>query len=1808
MIVKFNAWHFLCSSRACTRIVCGAWIVAPLLVCAAANAAVTSIAAGNDHTCAVVDGGVQCWGDNYVGQLGNNSTVKSHYPVWTIPAGSGAIAIAAGSAYTCAVVSGGVQCWGSNIYGQGGNNSMANNSLVPVQAIPAGSGATAVSAGTTHSCAAVAGGVQCWGENSEGQLGNGVVSATPSRVPVQAIAAGSGATAVASDVHSSCAVVNGGVRCWGANGSGQIGNNTLVPSATPVQTIPASSGATAIGVGGFHSCAVVAGGVRCWGVGFAGELGNGSQSGSLTPVQTIAAGSGATSVATAAHTTCAAINGAVKCWGYNANGQLGNNSQADSLIPVQTSLLTNGATLVSAGGTHSCAIMSNNVHCWGGNSVGQLGDGSDVAHLVPVSVVPANGRGTVTGGASHSCALSRGGVKCAGWNLHGELGNNSMTNSSIPVATQNIPSGATQLAAGDIHTCAVVGGGVKCWGRNFLGALGDNSSNDRLTPVQTIPAASNVGAIAAGSSRTCASVNGGMQCWGGAYLGDGSSTGSLVPVNAIAAGSGVAAIAIGTNHNCALTRYGEVKCWGGCFYGALGFACGGAVLTPTTALPPGAYATDVAAGDGHTCAVVGGGVQCWGRNDFGELGDGTGVTKATPTQIIAANSGVTSIAAGYYHTCALQYGGVKCWGSNNEGQVGNGASADALSPVQIIPAGSGATAVGAGPYHSYAVVNDEVLSWGRNSTGEAGINRVTSVEPLPVRMLDVGGNGYLHVDAGGSVPAPFAFATRIGVGRNVSIDSNPITVAGIASAVPISVAGGQVSINNGAFTSTPGLVGSGSTVIARVTSASTYDSLMTANVTIGGRASSFQVRTRSDPAATSVSPALALGENFSLLLLGSGVVLATGNNSAGQLGNGSTLSAGRFGAVAGLSGIRRISAGAKHALALDAFGNVWTWGYNSVGQLGTGSMEAPGEGSGVPLVINSGYPLQANINGVDAIAAGRHHSLARRTDGTVWSWGFNGSGQLGGDCGAFRRAFPAQIAGLSNISAIATGAHHSFAIAANGSLWAWGANDKGQLGDGTTVSKCTPVQLVGVANVIDVAAGDAHTLALTRSGALYAWGANARGQLGDGTTVDKSAPVLIGTGFTGIAAGALHGFALKSGGLAFAWGANDFGQLGEGTLIDRTAPTALDGQSGYVSMAGGARHSGAITRFGEALLWGDNSDGQLGNRTGILLPGTDPIRGVITTQSYAGPAGTSLQRPSQTGANRLILRDMDYFEGDFGAHPLNEVTTRTYVFANEDTPVVGADITGLNISLSGAGFSLSGNTCPGVLSAGSNCTFDISFQPPAPGETTGAISIASNTAGTSEPYTVLGTGIAPATAVMTLSDKFLLYASRRINTTSEAAGLTITNTGNAALTSLMLSSNLADFVATHNCPASLAVNAQCTVNVTFSPAGEGAREAVLALSSNGGSAAVSLSGTGAQSVADIDPAPFAFTSQSAVPVASTRTSNTVALSGIDAPAPIAVAGGTYSIDGGAFVAHAGTVTNGQAVQVSHISASTAGGMVETTLTVGNQSAKFTSVVAAVPGAPTITSVVAGNQSVTVQFSVPNNGGSAITGYTATGLPGGVMGSCSAPCTSITVTGLTNGTSYTFTVNATNAIGTGTSSAASMPVTPTLVTLTLSGVVSRQMHGALGPFDIPILPGPPFSIEPRMPPTGHRIVFQFNAPINATGMLNVVDKDGMPVGVGYAYPSGNNVIVSLIGVADNNRVTITLSSVNGTGLNATATLGFLVSDVNASGRVSASDIASVKARGGVPVNVNNFRADVNASGTIDAADLLMAKARAGLAPP
>jgi alpha-tubulin suppressor-like RCC1 family protein len=291
-----------------------------------------------------------------------------------------------------------------------------------------------------------------------------------------------------------------------------------------------------------------------------------------------------------------------------------------------------------------------------------------------------------------------------------------------------------------------------------------------------------------------------------------------------------------------------------------------------------------------------------------------------------------------------------------------------------------------------------------------------------------------------------------------------------------------------------------------------------------------------------------------------------------------------------------IAGGAQFTLA-SVEGRALAWGGNASGELGDGSRvqhPTPAEVVGLPAPVV-------------AIASGSNHSLVVTTQGTVYSWGHNSSGQLG-DGTRNDRSRPAQVNGLHDVRAVAAGDGFSMALEADGSVLAWGNNQSGELGDGKAPNDHdTPAPVWGLdagSGVVAIDAGSSFAIARKSDGSVWEWGNGTSGQLGDGTNDKLSAPTQVkglgpGAAVVAIAGGGTHALALKSDGTVLAWGGNQSGELGDGAAhIDRSTPAAVAGLgpgSGVVSIAAGESFSLAARGDGSIAAWGNNQSGQLGD-------------------------------------------------------------------------------------------------------------------------------------------------------------------------------------------------------------------------------------------------------------------------------------------------------------------------------------------------------------------------------------------------------------------------------------------------------------------------------------------------------------------------------------------------------------------------------------------------------------------------------------
>jgi alpha-tubulin suppressor-like RCC1 family protein len=425
----------------------------------------------------------------------------------------------------------------------------------------------------------------------------------------------------------------------------------------------------------------------------------------------------------------------------------------------------------------------------------------------------------------------------------------------------------------------------------------------------------------------------------------------------------------------------------------------------------------------------------------------------------------------------------------------------------------------------------------------------------------------------------------------------------------------------------------------------------------------------------SEATALSIGRRFGLALLRAGTVMSWGENSWGQLGDGihtgpETCHAAYEAAagytvgcsrtpirVSGLSGVVAIAAGAQHSLALLSNGTVMAWGDNESGQLGDGSMSGPDHcyTEQEPTQCSTSPVPVSGLSEVTAIAAGQNYNLALLRNGTVMAWGSNGWGELGDGANSWGDDVPAPVTGLSGVTAIAAGEGSSLALLGNGTVMAWGANEFGQLGDGTLTQSDVPVAVSGLSGVSAIAVGGA-SFALRDDGTVMAWGSNISGQLGNGTQTGPTecfplnfcsltpVPVSELKGVRAIASGSQHTVALLSDGEAMAWGENWDGQLGTGNTVSTDTPAPVPGLIDVSEVAADEDQSFAYGVLDEARpevsglspVSGSQMGGTAVTITGKNLAGATGVQfGTQAAASYTVNSDEAITALSPTGTGTV---------------------------------------------------------------------------------------------------------------------------------------------------------------------------------------------------------------------------------------------------------------------------------------------------------------------------------------------------------------------------------------------------------------------------------------------------------------------------------------------------------------------------------------------------------------------------------------------
>ncbi|TDH27775.1 T9SS type A sorting domain-containing protein [Segetibacter sp. 3557_3] len=711
----------------------------------------------------------------------------------------------------------------------------------------------------------------------------------------------------------------------------------------------------------------------------------------------------------------------------------------------------------------------------------------------------------------------------------------------------NFRNNHQRVASGTSHTLEIRNGTLWAWGNNQYGVFGNGTNTSSSIPVR-VGNEDRWTAVAVGEVHSLAlKSNGTLWAWGlggGGQMGTGPVITAIVPIQ-VGTDNDWVYISAGGYRSFGIRSNGTLWTWGAY---ALGNLDTDYSLVPIQVGSDNKW-TSVHAGYYHTVALKSDGtLWSWGENGYGQLGNGTVgpifSPNHTPSQAGTATDWVM-VRAAQYHTVALKANGTLwTWGQNSDGHLGNGTAVNSAIPIQVGTENSWLS-ISAGNVHSHAIKSDGSLwGWGNNQSGKLGTG--TTVTALTPQRIGTDDNWIAVYSSANRTMGLRSDGTLQGWGLNAGALGTGMQV-NVFSPLPIS----------------------------------------------------------SENSWAGIAP----GSSHNLALRSDGSLWSWGANFNGQLGNGS---------VQPLLLPQRIgmenkwvsaSAGDSHSLGIKSDGTLWSWGDNSQGKLGNGNTND----ITVPQQVGTGNTWQM-------VEAGYYSSYAIKADGTLWAWGENSRGQLG--TGNTSPHFtPVQVGTDNDWVSISAGQFHALGLKSNGTIWAWGYNFYGQLGTGTgEPENPTPTQVGTDRNWLTVVAGSLHSIALKSDGTIWSWGSNQSGELGNGTNTMSAVPLPAGleNRWMSIATMDVHNLGIKCDGSAWAWGNNFRGQFGNGTNTNATDPVKIADDVVFVGVGG--RYSAIIHgNRGSICLAGENATGQLGDASTIqrntftCLPGIGPLPVTLTS-------------------------------------------------------------------------------------------------------------------------------------------------------------------------------------------------------------------------------------------------------------------------------------------------------------------------------------------------------------------------------------------------------------------------------------------------------------------------------------------------------------------------------------------------------------------------------------------------------------------
>ena len=1201
------------------------------IIAAVGQSSWTSVSTGWSHTVAIrSDGTLWAWGANQVGQLGQN--------------------------YISAVMASPIQI---------GTSSWVNVS-VGSQAL---SNSPGVTLGIRNDGALFA-----WGIGFVGQIGDGTNITRSS--PVQ-IGTSSWASISAGINHAAAIDAVGRLFTWGLNTSGQLGQNNVVTRSSPVQV--GTSSWLAVAAGNSYTAAIRADNTLwVWGSNSVGQLGDGTIINRSSPVQVGALSWTQISAGGLNNTMGIDSNNKLYGWGQNTAGQLGDNTIINRSSPVQIG--TSSWIAIGAGYTTCTAVKSDGtLWVWGdSNSVCIDSMGSSAGRSSPVQVgIETNWSKTSSGLSHHSAIKSTGALYVGGAmgavNVYGGafpyLGLDVNTRSPIQIG-----GSWSQIYIGDSHVVGLKTDGT-LWDWGNSGTLGfwtrRYSSADMSSPIQigtdyswsAIATSGGDGSSSGGSTAAVIRSDGMLFTFGAGADGmAGNDTVNARKSMLTQVGySSWISVAAGPRHFLAIRKDGALFSWGANITGALGQNTN---INRSSPVQVGTSSWSMVAAGGrgdstfYSLAIdTIGRLFGWGYNNA----SGSTQYRSSPVQI--GTSSFTIVSAGLSHALAISTAGVlHVWGNVGNGGAGNGsATLNTTTPLALTSHGRSYIACSAGSDHSLAISTDNKLwVWGRNDYGQLGLNDISN-KSSPVQL---GSSNWSVVNAMGNLASQaitvdgtlftwglgaFAFGQ---LGLNDTINrSSPVQIGtsnnwtqaasifatnfNINSDGQLWVRGkndnGQCALAEDQWTPRQFIKGSWSQIsggTSHMNAIASDGAFFVWGDGANGKLMLNSITSFDSPTQVTLLPSsvVSIGTDFrssgiSSVILSDGSLWHAGQPQSGALGDiintinkSSPFQIGTFlihtPKTVGTSSWTTVSTGNRYTAAIRSDGALFTWGYNQSYQLGLGDK------------TNRSSPVQIGSSSWSSVDCGTTHTNAIDANGLLYGWGVNSNYATG--TGITWSTF------APNESVSAGGP--SFGIRTDGALIGWGTNTDGGIGIGNVISPVSTPTQIGLSSWLSVSSGYRSGFAIRSDNTLWSWGASTSGQLGLNDLVSRSSPVQIGTSswiFVRAAGsgGAGNVSAIRNDGALFVWGFNNNGQVGDSTVINRSSPVQI-GTSSWIFVSGGPSKA-AIRQDGGLFTWGLNTSGQLGLND--LVQRSSPVQ--IGTSSWAsvGVGGTHMAAIDSTG-------------------------------------------------------------------------------------------------------------------------------------------------------------------------------------------------------------------------------------------------------------------------------------------------------------------------------------------------------------------------------------------------------------------------------------------------------------------------------------------------------------------------------------------------------------------------------------------------